>query len=284
MDIFQCHVLRTKYRDCWVKSIQFRRSLVVPDAADRRNVTCAQSCKLHDTGLNLACAHFAGPISMVVGSRVKPGTMRRRIEDNAFPHRIFPVVAAEKQAVTDNPVLAVREDLDDKTSVYRVIGQYLPFEGPGIIIINGYSADFHILRPFHGERRHGTMKHEIRFITCDADIFHIFQKECHKFVSAVIVRDVKEFLRCLLRIERIHALSETEGYVSFRMVLEDFPHNGSIVRDRRIELHIHCLPASGNGADKSEENRYCSDNIRNHVSQSIISIKDSVLSLRPKRQ
>ena len=220
---------------------------------------------------------------MVVCSRIKPRPMGRRIEDNAFPHRIFPVVTAEKQAVTDNPVLAVREDLDDKTSVYRVIGQYCSFEGPWIVIINGYPADFHILRPFHGERRHGAMKHEIRFITCDADIFHVFQKECHTLVSAVIVRDVKEFLRSLLRIERIHALAETEGYVSFRMVLQDFPHDGSIVSDRRIEMYIHSLPASGKGADKSEENSYCSDIISKHVSQSIISLTHSILSLRSKR-
>ena len=182
--------------------------------------------------------------------------MGRRVEDNALSHRIFPVIATEQKSVTFDSIFVVREDLDHKTSVHRVIRNNFSLEGPRIVIVYRNSFNLHIFRAFYSDRHHGTMKHEVCFVSDNADVLHIFQKEGDTLVSAVIIGDIEEFHRCFLRIEIIDTFTETECYVSFRMSSQDFLHDRRVVSYRRIELDIHGLTASHKSADKGPKKKY----------------------------
>ena len=73
---------------------------------------------------------------MVVGGCVIPRSAGFRIKDNAFTHRVLPVISPEEKTVALDSVLIVREHAHDETPLHRICGKDLALECPRIVIVN----------------------------------------------------------------------------------------------------------------------------------------------------
>ena len=154
---------------------------------------------------------------MVVSACVEERSVGLRVEKDALPHRILPVIASEEKPVAFNAVLGVREDLDSEASAGRIAGENRPFEGPRIVVIDRHTLDGDIGRLLDGERHHAPVEHEVGAVAFDRDIPHVLDQEGYALVTAVVVRERQELPRPLLRIERVKPLPETNPHITFRM-------------------------------------------------------------------
>ena len=154
---------------------------------------------------------------MVVGTGVEERPVGLRVEKDALPHRILPVIASEEKPVAFDTVLGVREDLDSEASADRIAGENRPFESPRIVVIDRHTLDGDIGRPLDGERHHAPVEHEVGAVAFDRDIPHVLDQEGYALVTAVVVRERQELPRPPLRVERVKPLPETNPHITFRM-------------------------------------------------------------------
>ena len=124
---------------------------------------------------------------MVVGAGVEERSVGLRVEKDALPHRILPVIAPEKKPVALNPVLCVRQRLDREASGHRIVRQHRPLESPRIVVIDRHTLDRDIGRPLDGERHHAPVEHEVGAVAFDRDIPHVLDQEGYSLVTAVVI-------------------------------------------------------------------------------------------------
>ena len=124
---------------------------------------------------------------MVVGAGVEERPVGLRVEKDALPHRILPVIASEEKPVAFDTVLGVREDLDSEASADRIAGENRPLESPRIVVIDRHTLDSDIGRPLDGERHHAPVEHEVGAVAFDRDIPHVLDQEGYSLVTAVVI-------------------------------------------------------------------------------------------------
>ena len=83
------------------------------------------------------------------------------------------------------------------------------------------------------------MEHEVGAVAFDRDIPHVLDQEGYALVTAVVVRERQELPRPPLRVERVDTFAEENPHVSFRVRLQDFNDNRSVILDIRVECDIY---------------------------------------------